>query len=170
MVGEDRGHALSRHGLVGQVRQAVAEKDVVAQDEAGVLPGDVFFRQQKGLGQAFGPGLLHIVEAAAPLASIVQQGPVEGQMLRRGNEADIPDARHHERGQRVVDHGLVVDGHELFAHAQGQRIEPRPGPAGQDDALPVGHDAPPWVARAGTAPSAPGLAAPVLSGATPRPA
>src|SRR5688500_19749333 len=38
----------------------------------------------------------------------------------------------HQRGQRVVDHRLVVDRHQLLARAERDRVQPRPGPAGED--------------------------------------
>ena len=36
---------------------------------------------------------------------------------------------------RVIDHRLVVDGDELLAHRRGDRREPRPGTAREDDSL-----------------------------------
>jgi hypothetical protein len=41
----------------------------------------------------------------------------------------------HQRGQRVVDHRLVVDRQQLLAHGLGQRMQARARAAGQDDAL-----------------------------------
>ena len=35
----------------------------------------------------------------------------------------------------IINHRLVVNGHELFAHRARQRIEPRAAAARQDDAL-----------------------------------
>ena len=58
-------------------------------------------------------------------------------VLRGRDDQDFPDARQHERGQRIVDHGLVVDGQQLLAHAQGDGVQPRAGAAGQNDAAPV---------------------------------
>ena len=57
------------------------------------------------------------------------------QVLRRGDDQDIPDAREHQRAQRVVDHRLVVDREQLLADHAGQRVEPRARAAGEDDAL-----------------------------------
>ena len=49
------------------------------------------------------------------------------------DDQDVPDAREHQRGERVVDHRLVVDRHQLLADALGDRVQSRAGAAGQDD-------------------------------------
>ena len=48
---------------------------------------------------------------------------------------DILNARQHKGGQRIVDHGLVVDRQQLFAGDHGQRIEPCAGTAGENNAF-----------------------------------
>ena len=45
----------------------------------------------------------------------------------------MPDE--HQRRQRVVDHRLVVDRHELLADGARQRMQPRARAAGEDDSL-----------------------------------
>src|SRR5690606_29965220 len=56
-------------------------------------------------------------------------------VVGRGDEQDVLDAAQHERGQRVVDHRLVVHGLQLLAGHFRQRVEARAGAAGEDDAL-----------------------------------
>src|SRR3989441_912068 len=53
----------------------------------------------------------------------------------RGNDQDVTDPGEHERRERVVDHRLVVDRDELFAHREGQRKEAGAGASGKDDPL-----------------------------------
>ena len=55
-------------------------------------------------------------------------------VLGRRDDQDLADARHHQRRQRVVDHRLVVDRHELLRDALGDRPQPGAGAAGEDDA------------------------------------
>ena len=64
-----------------------------------------------------------------------------GRVLRRGDHQHVADARQHQRRQRVVDHRLVVDRDQLLADAQRDRMQPRPGAAGQDD---PSHSGPVW--------------------------
>ena len=54
-------------------------------------------------------------------------------VVRRGDDQDVADAGQHQRRQRVVDHRLVVDRHQLLADAQGDRVQPGAGAAGKDD-------------------------------------
>src|SRR5204863_7209667 len=63
------------------------------------------------------------------------------QILRRGDQAKIPDAAFDEGSQRVVDHGLVVNRLELFARDQRQRKQPGTSASGQNNAFHFGpHD------------------------------
>jgi hypothetical protein len=57
------------------------------------------------------------------------------QILRRGNQAQLADAALDERRERIINHRLVIDRLELFARDQRERIQPRPGAAGEDDAF-----------------------------------
>ena len=52
-----------------------------------------------------------------------------------GDDEDVLYPREHEDAQGVVDHGLVVDGHELLAHHLGQGEVAGPGSAREDDAV-----------------------------------
>ena len=76
----------------------MAEKDVITQHQAGVAACDMLLGQEEGLRQAFWPGLYHIGNGATPLPPVMEQGLVQGQVLRCGDEADIPDAGHHQGG------------------------------------------------------------------------
>lgn len=86
--------------------------------------------------QSFRSGLDYIFYGAPPLLSVMEQGFVQGQVLRCGDETDIPDTSHHQGGQGIVDHGLVINGHELLADAEGQRIQTGAGAACQQDTFP----------------------------------
>jgi hypothetical protein len=62
--------------------------------------------------------------------------------MRRGDDQDFIDPCQHQNGQRIIDHGLVVDRQQLLADGAGHRIEPGAQTSGQDDALvevTVGH-------------------------------
>src|SRR6184192_2499395 len=56
-------------------------------------------------------------------------------VLRRADDEDVADTRQHQRAERVIDHRLVVHRQQLLADRQGGRMQPRAGPAGEDDAL-----------------------------------
>lgn len=52
-----------------------------------------------------------------------------------GNDEDVADAGLHQRTDGVIHHGLVIDGHELLAHGQGERVQARAGAPGQYDSF-----------------------------------
>ena len=56
-------------------------------------------------------------------------------IMRRGNQAEFTDAALDERRERIINHRLVIDRLELFARDQRERIQPRAGAAGEDDAF-----------------------------------
>ena len=83
--------------------------------------------------QSVGAWLLGIGEAHAYVASVTQQA-LESRQVKWGTDNEyLPDACLHEYAHGVIYHGLVIDGHELFADALGDRIEPCAGPSSQYD-------------------------------------
>ena len=137
VVAEDRGP--SRLGVLDGARQvarqAVAVEDVVAEHERTRLAGDEVLADGEGLGQAVRRGLLGVGEVHAVARAVPEQALEVGEVRRGGDDQDVPDARQHEGGQRVVDHGLVVDRQQLLGGHECERVQARAGPAGEDDAL-----------------------------------
>ena len=137
VVAEDRGAA--RHGVLDGARQvarqAVAVEDVVAQHQGARLAGDELLADREGLRQAVGARLLCIGEVHAVARAVPEQALEVGEVRRRGDDQDVPDARQHEGAKRVVDHGLVVDRQQLLGGHERERVQARAGPAGEDDAF-----------------------------------
>ena len=137
VVAEDRGAA--RLGVLDGARQvagqAVAVEDVVAQHQGARLSGDELLADGEGLRQAVRRGLLRVGEVHAVARAVPEQALEVGQVGRGGDDQDVPDARQHEGGQRVVDHGLVVDRQQLLGGHERERVQARAGPAGEDDAF-----------------------------------
>ena len=137
VVAEDRGAA--RLGVLDGARQvarqAVAVEDVVAEHQRARLAGDELLADGEGLGQAVRARLLGVGEAHAVARAVPEQALEVGQVRRRGDDQDVPDARQHEGAKRVVDHGLVVDRQQLLGGHERERVQARAGPAGEDDAF-----------------------------------
>ena len=139
VVAEDRGAArlCVLHGARQVAGQAVAVEDVVAEHERARLAGDELLADGEGLGQAVRRGLLGVGEIDAVARAVPEQALEVGEVGRGGDDQDVPDARQHEGGQRVVDHGLVVDRQQLLGGHERERVQARAGPAGEDDAFHV---------------------------------
>ena len=137
VVAEDRGAArlCVLHGARQVARQAVAVEDVVAQHQGARLSADEVLADGEGLRQAVRRGLLRVGEVHAVARAVPEQALEVGQVGRGGDDQDVPDARQHEGGQRVVDHGLVVDRQQLLGGHERERVQARAGPAGEDDAF-----------------------------------
>lgn len=116
-------------------RQAVAVEDVVAEHQRARLSADEVLADGERLGQAVRRGLLGIGEVHAVARAVPEQALEVGEVRRRGDDQDVPDARQHEGGQRVIDHGLVVDRQQLLGGHERERVQARAGPAGEDDAF-----------------------------------
>ena len=137
VVAEDRGAArlCVLDGARKVARQAVAVEDVVAEHQGARLAVDELLADGKGLRQAVRRGLLGVGEVHAVARAVPEQALEVGQVGRGGDDQDVPDARQHEGGQRVVDHGLVVDRQQLLGGHERERVQARAGPAGEDDAF-----------------------------------
>ena len=137
VVAEDRGAARLGvlHGARQVARKAVAVEDVVAQHERARLTGDEILADREGLRQAVGAGLLGVGEVHAVARAVPEQALEVGEVRRRGDDQDVPDARKHEGAKRVVDHGLVVDRQQLLGGHERKGVQAGSGPAGEDDAF-----------------------------------
>ena len=137
VVAEDRGAArlCVLHGARQVARQAVAVEDVVAEHQRARLAADELLADGEGLRQAVGARLLGVGEVHAVARAVPEQALEVGQVRRRGDDEDVPDARQHEGGQRVVDHGLVVDRQQLLGGHERERVQAGAGTAGEDDAF-----------------------------------
>ena len=137
MVAEDSGAA--RLGVLDGARQvagqAIAVEDVVAEHQRARLAGDELLADGERLRQAVRRGLLGVGEVHAVARAVPEQALEVGEVRRRGDDQDVADARKHEGGQRVVDHGLVVDRQQLLGGHERERVQAGSGPAGEDDAL-----------------------------------
>lgn len=137
VVAEDRGAA--RLGVLDGARQvarqAVAVEDVVAEHQGARLAGDELLADGEGLRQAVGARLLGVGEVHAVARAVPEQALEVGEVGRRGDDQDVPDARQHEGGQRVVDHGLVVDRQQLLAGDERERVQTRARATREDDAF-----------------------------------
>ena len=108
-------------------------EDVVTQNQARRPAVDKVAADQKSLGQPAGMRLHGIFKAQAPLTAIAQQLVKQVLLMRGGDEQDFIDSRHHQGGQRVVDHRLVVHRQQLLADHLGQQVEPGAGTAGEEE-------------------------------------
>ena len=137
MVAEDRGPA--RLGVLDGARQvarkAVAVEDVVAEHQGARLAGDELLADGERLRQAVGARLLGVGEPHAVARAVPEQALEVGEVRRRGDDQDVPDARQHEGAKREVDHGLVVDRQQLLGGHERERVQTGAGPAGEDDAF-----------------------------------
>lgn len=139
VIAEDRGPP--RLGVLDGARQvagqAVSVEDVVAQHERARLTVNELLADGEGLRQAVGARLLGIGEVHAVARAVPEQALEIGEVRRRGDDQDVPDARQHEGAKRVVDHGLVVDRQQLLGGHERERVQAGSGPAGEDNAFHV---------------------------------
>ena len=107
----DRADRLPEHS-----REARSVEDIVAQDKAHRIPADELLTDQECLSQTVRGGLFGILQTDSIIRAVAQQAPEARKVLRRRDQKNIPDARQHQNRQRVIDHRLVVDRKQLFAH------------------------------------------------------
>ena len=103
--------------LAQQLAEACSVEDVVAQDQTGTVVADELFTDDESLSQSVGRGLLGVFEVEAIVAAVAQQTLETWQVVGGGDDENLTDACQHQYGYRVVDHGFVEDGNQLFADA-----------------------------------------------------
>src|SRR5207302_10339746 len=134
-IGEDRGALVTCRGPLEQIGKVVAIEDVVPEYQRNPFIADEVAADQERLRDAFGLRLYCVMQADAPFPAVAEQLLEAGRVLGGRDDQDVPDAGEHQRRQRVVDHGLVVNRQKLLREHLRHRVKPRSCSAGQDDAL-----------------------------------
>ena len=113
-------HTVTEHGsfvlLLGSFHRGVellaeisTEENVVSQHQAGGIVANEFPADDEGLGQPIRAGLFGVSKVHAVIAAISEQTLEPGQILRSGDDEDVPDASQHEHGNGVIHHRLIED-------------------------------------------------------------
>lgn len=80
--------------------------------------------------------MLHRVLKVAPNStSIAEQLLKKRHIMGSRNDEDIAHTRLQQSAQRIIDHWLIIDGHQLFADGDSKRMEASAGSTGEDDAF-----------------------------------
>ena len=115
--------------------QTPTVENVVSEDQHRRIRAHELSSDEEGLREPLRPRLLGVRQREAELCAVSQDGSEARQILRCRDDEDLADTREHQGGERIEDERLVVHRHQLLADAEGQRVQPRPGAAGQDDAF-----------------------------------
>ena len=139
MVGEDRCAGAALVGAAEDLVEVVAVEDVVTQHQGRVVVADEVGADDEGLGEAVRAGLDGVLQVDTPFAAVAEKLLEARGILWGRDDQDVADAGQQQRGQRVVDHRLVVDRQQLLGDRQGGGMEPGTGAAGEDEAFAGGH-------------------------------
>ncbi len=115
-VGEDGGAAGAARRSGQRLRETVAVENVVAEGQRNSAAAHELSADDEGLCDALGVGLGSILDPHSQVPAVAEQAPETLLVVGCGDHQDFPDPSQHEGGQRVINHGLVIDWHELFAH------------------------------------------------------
>ena len=132
IVAEDGAAALVLrvgHSGLQDLGEAVAVEDVVAEDHGAAVVADELLAEDKGLRQTVRRRLDLILQMDAVLAAIAQQRLEAGRVGGGRDDEDVLNARQHEGGQRIVDHGFIIDWQKLFGCYHCKRIKACAGTA-----------------------------------------
>ena len=112
------------HRALQQPPQPGAVKDIVPQHHTAAVVANKVRTQDKGLGQPVRGGLLLVAEPQTKPGAVPQERLESGQIPGRTDNENIPHSRQHQRGQRIVDHRLIIHRQQLLGGDLGQRIQP----------------------------------------------
>ena len=105
-----------------QLGQAVAVKNIVAEDQCRRVCANKIATDMIGLSQTLRLGLHGIMQRKPHRGPISQQRLKCRLILRRRDDHDLADAGHDQNRKRIIDHWLVIYRHELLRDGLGQRI------------------------------------------------
>ncbi len=114
-------------------------EDVVAEDQRDGLVADEVGAEDEGLGDALRPLLHGVLQVEAELRAVAEEALELLTVLRSGDDQNLADPRHDERGKRVVDHRLVEDREKLLGNGPGQGPEAGTGAARKKNAAHGAH-------------------------------
>ena len=135
VIAKYRGSARLAGRLLQRLAQTVAVEDVVAEDQTDRVVTNKRLANQKCLRQPIRTRLHRVLDRQPPLAAVTENALIGGLIVRRADDQDLANTGQHQRGQRVVDHRLVVDRQQLFVDADGCRMQPGATAPGQNNAF-----------------------------------
>ena len=112
---------------------------VVAKDQGSIEALNEVFAEQKCLSNPLRLRLFKIVKLTAPLTTVLEQFFKKMLLFRRCNNGYFPDASLHQDCQRVINHRLVINRHQLLADASRQGKQARAGSSGKNNSSPRLH-------------------------------
>ena len=100
----------------------IIRKIIGTKNQRTVRVANELLADGEGLRQSVRRGLLGVADRDAILRSVAEQPLETRRVERRRDDQDVGDPRQHQRGQRVIDHRLVIDRDELLGHPGGDGV------------------------------------------------
>src|SRR5580704_16375232 len=130
------GRALHSPGGFGEFgAQPVPVEQIIAENKRDAVRADELTPKNESMSKTDRFILRQVVEPDAPCRPVAKKPLIERQMFGCRYQQQVADSGQHENRQRIINHRLVVDRHQLFVHGERRRVKPGAGAAGEDDAL-----------------------------------
>lgn len=97
-------------------------ENIIPQYQTDTIVPYELFSYDKRLRKPIRARLLGILETDTVIRAVSQKTPESRQILRSGNDEDVPYPSQHQYRYRIVDHRLVIDWEQLLAHSLGNWI------------------------------------------------
>ena len=104
-------------------RPGRAAQDVVTEDDAEAVLAHEVAGQADGMGDAQRAALVAVGEVQAEVVAVGEQLDDVADAAAAQDDHDLADAHARQRLEREVDHGPVVDRHEVLVGDLRQRVE-----------------------------------------------
>ena len=122
-----------RRGAAQIIPQAGAEENIIAENQTAESPPIKSFPMMKASARPTRLRLCRIGKRSSPFLSVAEQTLERRQAFGRADHQDFPNTRQHQHRKRIINHRLVIDRQDLFAHAERQRIKTRAASARKND-------------------------------------
>src|SRR5271165_1098761 len=103
----------------------MAIENIVAEDQRHMIAPDKIPPYGEGFRKPARLVLRRKAESYSEFAAVAKQLLKAALVVWRRDDQYIANIGHHKRGQRIIDHRLVVDRQELLRNYKCQRVKPR---------------------------------------------
>ena len=110
-------------------------EEIVAENQCALLTVEELLAQDQRFGESVGLVLYDVGDLHAQLRPVAEQAEERVLIVGGRDEKNFTKATEHQSTKWIKNHGLVVDGQQLFGHRSGDGMQARTGAASQNDSL-----------------------------------
>lgn len=115
--------------------ESLTVEEIISEYQTYIIRPDKCLTDEECLCESVRRRLYRVGKMDSPLNSVPEESFEARTIFGCRNNEDISDTSEHECRDRIVDHRLIIDGHELLRDGSCDGIETRPCASCEDDSF-----------------------------------